>query len=309
MRPPLVAALVALSLGAGVAVALASGGGDGGPGGAASGGRTAAAPRVAGTATRRATPPAPDAPLPGGPRALAARLTAADAGARRAAAAWRDRDAPPPADLTAWALDLQRGLRFLALRPRLERATRRELRPALARLTRDVTAAQRDLRRLAAGWPAHEVRVGPAEPLAVLERHYATARARFGVGRHVLAAVNLVESDFGRLRNASVSGAQGPMQFMPATWEAYGLGGDVRDPRDAILGAANYLAQSGAPGSYRRALYAYNPSPLYVDAVLRYARLIARDPAALPLLYGFQVYAGGRRLTGPGVAAARHASG
>ena len=71
---------------------------------------------------------------------------------------------------------------------------------------------------------------------------------------HVLAAVNYVESRFGRLRNESVSGARGPMQFMPATWRAYGLGGDVRDPRDAIMGAANYLHASGAPRDYAPAV-------------------------------------------------------
>ena len=37
--------------------------------------------------------------------------------------------------------------------------------------------------------------------------------------------INLVETRFNRLRNNSSAGAQGPMQFMPATWRAYGLGG------------------------------------------------------------------------------------
>ncbi len=71
------------------------------------------------------------------------------------------------------------------------------------------------------------------------------------------------------------------MQFMPATWRAYGLGGNIRDPGDAILGAANYLRASGAPRNYRRALYAYNHSRLYVEAVARYSRFIARDPHSL----------------------------
>ena len=96
------------------------------------------------------------------------------------------------------------------------------------------------------------------------------------------------------------------MQFMPATWAAYGMGGDVRDPRDAILGAANYLRASGAPRDYARALYAYNPSPLYVRAVRSYARVMARRPHAFYELYAWQVYARAtaagpqRRLTGPG---------
>jgi membrane-bound lytic murein transglycosylase B len=91
------------------------------------------------------------------------------------------------------------------------------------------------------------------------------------------------------------------MQFMPATWAAYGLGGDIRDPHDAILGAANYLHASGAPRSYARALYAYNPSPLYVRAVLGYARVMARRPSALYELYAWQVFVKDRRMTGPGL--------
>jgi membrane-bound lytic murein transglycosylase B len=100
----------------------------------------------------------------------------------------------------------------------------------------------------------------------------------------VLAAVNYVESDFGRLRNASIAGAQGPMQFMPSTWRAYGRG-DVHDPQTAILGAARFLRAAGASRSLRAALYRYNPSQAYVDAVLRFAGRISRDPRAFLVLY------------------------
>jgi membrane-bound lytic murein transglycosylase B len=58
--------------------------------------------------------------------------------------------------------------------------------------------------------------------------------------------------------SASSAGAQGPIQFIPSTWAAYDLGGDVQD---AVLGAANYLHASGAPGNCRVALYYYNPVP------------------------------------------------
>jgi membrane-bound lytic murein transglycosylase B len=113
-----------------------------------------------------------------------------------------------------------------------------------------------------------------------------------------------VESAFNKLRNNSATGAQGPMQFMPATWRAYGLGGDIRDPHDAILGAANYLRANGAPRDNRRALFHYNPSPLYVDAVLRYAREIQIDRRAFYEYYARQVFvrtaSGLRRITGPG---------
>ncbi|MBA3301673.1 MAG: hypothetical protein H0T15_07360, partial [Thermoleophilaceae bacterium] len=75
-------------------------------------------------------------------------------------------------------------------------------------------------------------------------------------------------------------------------------------PRDAIMGAANLLRASGAPGSYRRALFAYNHSQLYVNAVLRYARRMQRDPTAFYAFHSWQVFvrtpAGGeRRITGP----------
>jgi membrane-bound lytic murein transglycosylase B len=113
-----------------------------------------------------------------------------------------------------------------------------------------------------------------------------------------------VESKFGRVVSSSSAGAQGPMQFLPSTWEAYGLGGDVRDPRDAIMGAANYLRASGAPGDGRAALYAYNPVRPYGDAVLAYARAIARDRSVFYELYAWQVYVvterGDVRQTGPG---------
>jgi membrane-bound lytic murein transglycosylase B len=77
----------------------------------------------------------------------------------------------------------------------------------------------------------------------------------------------------------------------------------VRDPHDAILGAANYLHANGAPRNYRRALFRYNPSSSYVDAVLRHAQLIRADPQAFYVLYSRQVFVrtprGPVRLTGP----------
>jgi membrane-bound lytic murein transglycosylase B len=117
--------------------------------------------------------------------------------------------------------------------------------------------------------------------------------------------VNFVESKFGKLRSNSAAGAQGPMQFMPDTWRRYGLGGDVHDPHDAILGAANYLHATGAPRHLRRALHAYNPSAAYVDAILRYARRIRADRTMFYALYSWQVFVktprGDRRVTGPGL--------
>jgi Transglycosylase SLT domain len=121
----------------------------------------------------------------------------------------------------------------------------------------------------------------------------------------VLAAVNHVESKFGRVRSNSSAGAQGPMQFISSTWDAYGMGGNVHDPHDAIMGAANYLHASGAPRSYRSALYAYNHSWAYVDAVLLYAQQMRTDIRDYYEYYCWQAFvltpAGDKRLTGPGL--------
>jgi membrane-bound lytic murein transglycosylase B len=79
------------------------------------------------------------------------------------------------------------------------------------------------------------------------------------------------------------------MQFMPATWASYGHG-DVNNPRDAILAAGRYLKAHGAPSDMNRAIYAYNPSGLYVRAVQLYAKQIFADPHAYLGYYNWQVY-------------------
>jgi membrane-bound lytic murein transglycosylase B len=159
------------------------------------------------------------------------------------------------------------------------------------------------LGRLSTPQPLSGFKTGPARPAGQLLHYYREAQKRFGVSWRVLAAVNLVESAFGRMRNHSTAGAQGPMQFIPATWAAYGMGGRIRDPHDAILGAANYLHANGAPRDYRNALYHYNPSALYVNAVLEYADRIRRDIRNFFSYYAWQVFVrtpdGARRITGP----------
>jgi len=255
-----------------------------------------------------APPPAPDERLGADAARLAARLTAVAAALRADIGAWRahgdPRAGPPPGAVTLHALYEQRVVRRLAVDRRLASGVLPRLPVGLRRFVRAGVLALRDLRRLTGPPRRHRFKVGPPEPADRLLRTYGEAQRRFGVGWHVLAAVNLVESQFGRLRNDSVAGAQGPMQFLPATWRAFGLGGDVHDPHDAILGAANYLRHNGAPRQIRRALLAYNHSPLYVDAVLRFARRMAADRRAYYALYAWQVFvrtaAGTRRLTGPG---------
>jgi len=70
----------------------------------------------------------------------------------------------------------------------------------------------------------------------------------------------------------------------------YGLGGDIHDPHDSILAAANYLAANGARRRERTALYHYNPSPLYVDAVSRYANRMGHSATAFYAYYSWRVY-------------------
>lgn len=116
---------------------------------------------------------------------------------------------------------------------------------------------------------------------------YRGAAARYELGEEgwsFLAAVGKVECDHGRSPvpgchrgEANSAGARGPAQFLPATWDAYGVDGDgdgdrdVYAPADAVAGMANYLRASGAPSDWRRALFAYNHADWYVDRVLRQA--------------------------------------
>jgi hypothetical protein len=127
-----------------------------------------------------------------------------------------------------------------------------------------------------------------AQSLAALRADYQTAQAATGVAWFYLAAINFVETDFGRVAGPSTAGAQGPMQFLPTTWAIYGHG-SIHHPKDAILAAAHLLADHGAARNIAAAVHAYNPSWRYVDAVLRYARRLRRDPHALAGYYHRQV--------------------
>jgi hypothetical protein len=253
-----------------------------------------------------ASPPAPDEPVPRDPGRLAERLTATTTALHDAIDRWRSEGntrGPTPEEVTLYALHQQRMHLLLTTRAQLASRVIPQLPSRLARDLRTTIGARRGLARLTPPVPRSRFRTGPALPPGVLLDHYREAQRRFGVGWPVLAAVNFVESAFGRLRNESVAGAGGPMQFIPSTWDAYGMGGDVHDPHDAILGAANYLRASGAPDDYWRALYAYNPSTTYVAAVQGYVRQIRRDPRAYFAYHSWQVFvrtpAGVRRITGP----------
>ena len=111
------------------------------------------------------------------------------------------------------------------------------------------------------------------------------AGAEYGVPWQVLAAINKVESNFGRNMGPSSAGAVGWMQFMPATWLAYGVdanGDGVADPwnpADAIYSAARYLAANGAASNLYDAVYRYNHAGWYVNEVLGIAQLYGENTA------------------------------
>lgn len=132
-------------------------------------------------------------------------------------------------------------------------------------------------------------RIVDPEPLDVLEAAYRAAEAEHGVPWTVLAAIHLNETKLGRLRGVSPSGAQGPMQFMPGTWAAYGRG-DVNDTHDAIWAAGNYLAKMRWAKDPRKAIWHYNHSEAYVNAILAFAGLLDEDPRRLRGWWGWQVY-------------------
>ena len=134
----------------------------------------------------------------------------------------------------------------------------------------------------------------PAEQLLPLYK--AAGAAAGGVPWEYLAAIHLVETRMGRIKGDSTAGAQGPMQFIPTTWDIYGRGGDVTSNRDAIHAAARYLKATGAPADMARALRAYNNSARYVRAVTAYATQMQADERAYLGYHAWQVYYGARLL-------------
>ena len=126
-------------------------------------------------------------------------------------------------------------------------------------------------------------------PPEVLLGYYREAQQASGIQWQYLAAINLIETNMGRIQGLSSAGAQGPMQFMPATWASYG-NGDVNNPHDAILAAGRYLQAHGGPSNMTRAIYAYNPSMLYVRAVQLYAQQMFANERTFLAYYNWEVY-------------------
>ena len=225
-------------------------------------------------------PPVP----PPDPAALAAEIARVE-GVLRVPAA-------PPDAVAAAALAQQVAYRQLGDHPDWDASVLAALPPELHWAVAHHAQARRSFgamhRRFPTTLPAWRI-VAPA-PVEQLHAHYLEAEAAFGVPWPYLAAINLVETGMGRIRGTSSAGAQGPMQFMPATWAAYGAGGNIEDVRDSILAAARYLAANGAPNDMANALWNYNHSDHYVDGVIRYAQLIGEHPGGLRALYHWGVF-------------------
>ena len=226
-----------------------------------------------------------DVAVPGNPGQVAASLARVE----RALRAPKTR----PGEVERLGWEQQNAYRALSAHPRwLEKVVARlpaDLKPIVTANER----AGRDLAALEGEGPRprqlpdwHIVSPLPAE---VLRAYYAEAETASGIPWAYFASIHLVETRLGRIQGTSSAGAQGPMQFTPETWARYGQG-DINDTHDAILAAARLLQANGAPGDIGRALFRYNNSQRYVDAVQAYAQLMLSDERAFLGYYQWQVY-------------------
>jgi membrane-bound lytic murein transglycosylase B len=240
---------------------------------------TVMAARIAAPNGRTAPPPAVE------PRELAQQIVTAERGLRDVS-----RNAAQLAELG----HLQEvAYRKLSIEPTWDAAV-------LAALPNDLVAtvnanlrARRAFFEIKSGYsdtvPAWEI-VNPA-PAENLLAFYKEAERATGIGWQYLAAINFIETGFGRIRGLSTAGAQGPMQFLPTTWNESGIGkGDINDPHDAIQAAARYLVRRGGPADMRKALFGYNNHNAYVDGVTAYANLMKSDERAFVGFYNWEIY-------------------
>lgn len=126
-------------------------------------------------------------------------------------------------------------------------------------------------------------------PVGQLVGYYEESAANSGIDWTYVAAINLVETRMGRIEGLSTAGATGPMQFLPTTWNEC-CQGDPTVDRDAIIGAGVYLRQRGGPADMQSALFGYNNSQRYVDAVSAYAAVMVDDPLAYRGYHAWEVY-------------------
>ena len=116
---------------------------------------------------------------------------------------------------------------------------------------------------------------------------YQACGTQYGIPWEVLASINKIETNFGTNMGPSSAGAEGWMQFLPSSWEAFGLDAngdgkkDPYNPVDAICAAAHYLKLSGGSKDLYKAIFSYNHADWYVQEVLGYARAYGKLPPDL----------------------------
>ena len=116
---------------------------------------------------------------------------------------------------------------------------------------------------------------------------FQAAGTAYGVPWQVLAAINEVETDYGRDLSVSSAGAEGWMQFLPSEWAQYGVDAngdgfkDPYNPADAIFAAARYLHAAGGDTNIKAAVFSYNHSQAYVESVMLRSQLLGGTPSEL----------------------------
>lgn len=204
-------------------------------------------------------------------------------------------DTVDPDELEVAAWEQQNGYRALRVQPEWAPQVVAEVPAEVRDAVATNIAAGEALAALATDAPAPTElpawTIGAPLPDGELIGYYREAEAASGIPWAYLAAIHLVETRLGRIQGTSTAGAQGPMQFIPSTWDAYG-DGDINNNRDAILAAGRYLDASGGPDDMHRALFSYNPSEDYVAAIQAYADVLLADERAYRGYHGWQVYYG-----------------
>jgi hypothetical protein len=187
--------------------------------------------------------------------------------------------------------------RYLAAHPELDEASLAtiavDMRPFVERIIRARQFGQARQAANASSSPPSET--VPAwtivDPLAADELlgYYRDAQTATGIAWYWLAAIHLQETRMGRIIGVSSAGAVGPMQFLPSTW-ATCCTGDATIPRDAIIGAAVYLGQSGGLTDMQAALHQYNPNDSYVATVTAFAENMRDNPQLFAAYREWQVF-------------------
>ncbi|MDO0976396.1 lytic transglycosylase domain-containing protein [Mycolicibacterium frederiksbergense] len=248
-------------------------------------------PVVTQTSTPATPPPTPATPAPAQPRLAPEPAQVAD-DLVADEQTLRNPSSTPEARRAA-ARRQQAAYRVIGRNPEWDGLTRPRIPPPLLTAYDLNIEARRHLDALLTGeakdtLPAWRIEAPP--PAEELLAHYRESEAASGVGWNYLAAVNLIETRLGSIAGTSTAGAQGPMQFLPSTFAAYGDGGDIHAPRDSIMAAGRYLAANGFVTDPDHALYRYNNSDHYVQAVKNYAAVLAADPAAFAGYHDWEVY-------------------